>query len=182
MTEKEYEKNKTQNEIQKIASAPPRKRKSLLTPAERSVVFGFVYAGLVAILTLMMDWIPVPNKDSTLWMIMAGFYILLVGASILLEEFLFKRMEIRRTLFYAAAQLAILIGIIVLAVIGIRTSGDEYYNSKELSYAMAFVFSETVLLLYHLFRMAVLGILHSKRDGKTTKAGRPGKQAAARKK
>lgn len=161
---KETQQNKPKNEIQKIASAPPEKRKSFLSQTEISVVLGLLYAGLVVLLTMMVDLIPVPSKDSTLWMIMAGFYILLIVVSIALERFLLQPLQIKRILFYAVAQIAILIGIIVLIVIGVSNSKEAYYSSKELSYAMAFGFSEIILLLYHLFRAVILSLLHSSKE------------------
>ena len=110
-------------ELKKIAKEQPPRRKSLLTPKERSVVFGVFYAILMALLTLSMDLIPVPEKDSSLLMMMVVLYT-----------------------------------IIVLIVIGLNDPTKQYETSRELSYAMAFSFTEIVLLLYHLVRKVILVI------------------------
>lgn len=172
---RETEKNKAQNDIGRLAAELPQKRKSLLTPKEISVVSGLIYAALIAGLTLLMNLIPAPNEDSTLWAMMAGFYILMVLISVFLEKFLIHKLQVKRTLFYVTAQLVILIVIIVLIVLGVQKSNGEYYNSTELSYAMAFVFSEIILLLYHLFRVIILSILHS--SEKDSASGRKGNKA-----
>lgn len=151
--------NKGKNEALNAAGQP--EKKPLLTPPQRSVLLGVAYAALLCGLTMLMDKIPVPSKDSTLWVLMAGFYILLVVISILLEKLIRKKTEMKRTLYYGTAQLIILAVVAILIATGVRTAGEEYYNSRELSYAMAFLFTEFVLLLYHLGRTIVLHILHS---------------------
>ncbi|MBQ9119966.1 MAG: hypothetical protein IJY09_07960 [Lachnospiraceae bacterium] len=160
------------NEIEKIANAKPEKRKSLLSVKERSVVFGLLYALIVAGLTMLLNLIPAPKEDSTLWLMFAVFYVVIIALTIVLERFVIAKLSLRRGLFFVTAQLLMLLAIIVLAIIGINTSGDEYYQSTELSYAMAFCFNELVLLLYHLVRCIVRAIIASQNEKKQTKKKR----------
>ncbi len=160
------------NEIEKIAAQQPEKRQSLLSERERSLVFGFVYALILAGLTLLLDMIPVPKEDSTLWLMFAAFYVVVIVLNVLMERFLLKKLNVRRGLFYATAQLLLLVAIIVLIVIGVKNSSDAYYNSRELSYAMAFCFDELALLLYHLGRSVVRSIIASKTEKRNNKKRR----------
>lgn len=164
------------NEIEKIATQKPEKRKSLLSDKERSLVFGLLYALVLSGLTLLLDLIPVPKEDSMLWLMFAMFYLVIIVLTILMEHFLLKKRSIRRGLFYATAQILMLIAVIVLSVVGAKTSGEEYYNSRELSYAMAFCFNEVVLLFYHLVRAIVLAIVRSCRENKTGKSKKKAKK------
>ncbi len=152
------------NEIEKIAAQQPEKRESLLSNRERSIVFGLIYAVILAGLTLLLDMIPVPKEDSTLWIMFAAFYVIVIILNVLMERFLLKKLRVRRGMFFATAQLLLLVTIIVLVVIGVKNTSDEYYNSRELSYAMAFCFDEIVLLLYHLVRKIVCSIIASKKE------------------
>ncbi len=145
-------------ELKKIAKEQPPRRKSLLTPKERSVVFGVFYAILMALLTLSMDFIPVPEKDSSLLIMMVVLYTIMITVSIFIEWQLKLRFQIHRTLFYCVGQGTLLIAIIVLIVIGLNDPTKQYETSRELSYAMAFSFTEIILLLYHLVRKVIFVI------------------------
>ena len=157
------------NEIEKITAQKPEKRKSLLSEKERSLVYGLLYALIISGLTLLLDMIPVPKEDSTLWLMFALFYLVIITLNVVMERFLLKKLAVRRGLFFATAQLLILVAIIVLIVIGVKSSADEYYNSRELSYAMAFCFNEIVLLLYHLVRFIVRKLIASRKENKPKK-------------
>lgn len=167
MSESEKRKE-NRNIIQKIAEEPAQKRKELLSATEKSVVLGLVYAAIICGLTMLLDVIRIPDSETVLWVILGGFFIALVGLSVFMEHLLFPKLKLRRTVFYLTAQLAVLVVIIVMIIIGIKTSGEEYYASRELSYAMAFSFSELALFIYHLIRTIILAICRSKAEGKKT--------------
>lgn len=174
MKEKD-EMKKNVEELKKIAEQPAARRRSLLSPNERSVVFGILFAAIAGLLTLSLDLIAVPEKDSTLWILMILLYALLILITVLIERFLIRKFSIRRTLYYAIVHVALLIAIVALIVIGARRPESSYDVSTEFSYAMALGFTEVALLVYHLGRVVVLAIVkYSKgKPGKNTKkAGR----------
>ena len=149
-------------ELKKIAEAPATRRKSLLTPKEWSVVSGILFAALAGLLTLSLDLIAVPENDSTLWILMAGLYGLLILITVLIERFLISKLSIHRTLYYVVVHVLLLAAIIV---VGLRQPESVYEVSTEFSYAMAIGFTEVALLLYHLGRVIVLAIIeHSKKS------------------
>ena len=152
-------------ELKKIIKEQPPRRKTLFTPKERSVVFGVLYAVVMALLTLSMDFIPVPEKDSSLWIMMFVLYTIMITVSILMEWQLKVHFQVERTLFYFTGQGVLLIAIIALIVIGLNDPSKQYETSRELSYAMAFSFTEIVLLLYHLVRAVVLAIKKAGKEG-----------------
>ncbi|MDE7325362.1 MAG: hypothetical protein K2N63_03640 [Lachnospiraceae bacterium] len=159
------EMKKNVDELKRIAQAPAARRKTLLTPKEWSVVAGILFAALAGLLTLSLDLIAVPEKDSTLWVLMALLYGLLILITVLVERFLVRKFQIHRTLYYVVVHILLLAAIIVLIVIGSRQPESVYEVSTEFSYAMAIGFTEVALLLYHLCRVVVLAILeHSKKD------------------
>lgn len=160
---KESEEKKVQNPINKVLQEAPKRRTALFTPTERTVVFGILYAILASGFTLVMDLLPVPEKESTLWILMACVYLAFLAISILLERLYRRRkLEIHRTIYYCVAQLLLLIAIIVLIVLGVNTDVALEYNSY-FSYALAFGFTEIVILLYHLVRFVVLCIVKNKK-------------------
>ena len=176
--------NETQGDINKLkelAEAEPVRRKSLLTPKEYSVVFGIVYAALMTGLTLLLDLIPVPDNSAALWITMLLLYAVMISLSILIERQLKLRFQIRRTLFYGIGQCVLLAGIIALIVIGAR-SPEPAYESGELAWAMALVFTEIVLLLYHLVRAIVLAIRKSRASNRKSVSGRKSNSSSAKKK
>ena len=158
------EMKKNVEELKKIAEAPATRRKSLLTPKEWSVVSG-IFAALAGLLTLSLDLIAVPENDSTLWILMAGLYGLLILITVLIERFLISKLSIHRTLYYVVVHVLLLAAIIALIVVGLRQPESVYEVSTEFSYAMAIGFTEVALLLYHLGRVIVLAIIeHSKKS------------------
>lgn len=159
------EMKKNVEELKKIAEAPATRRKSLLTPKEWSVVSGILFAALAGLLTLSLDLIAVPENDSTLWILMAGLYGLLILITVLIERFLISKLSIHRTLYYVVVHVLLLAAIIALIVVGSRQPESVYEVSTEFSYAMAIGFTEVALLLYHLGRVIVLAIIeHSKKS------------------
>ena len=156
------EMKKNVEELKKIAEAPATRRKSLLTPKEWSVVSGILFAALAGLLTLSLDLIAVPENDSTLWILMAGLYGLLILITVLIERFLISKLSIHRTLYYVVVHVLLLAAIIA---VGLRQPESVYEVSTEFSYAMAIGFTEVALLLYHLGRVIVLAIIeHSKKS------------------
>lgn len=138
---------------------PENRRKTLLTPKERSVVSGILFAVLAGLLTLSLDLFPAPEKDSTLWLMMLCLYAVLILVTIFAERLLVKKLSVRRTLYYAAVQLTLLAAIIALIVMGIRSGADTSSEiSAEFSYAMALSFTELAFFLYHIVRAIVLAI------------------------
>lgn len=168
MKEKE-EMKKNGNELKRIAEQPATRRKSLLTPNERSVVFGILFALLAGLLTLSLDLITVPESDSVLWILMVFLYLLLVLATFFIERLLVKKFSIRRTLYYVIVHLVLLVAIITLIVLGVNHPESVYEVSTEFSYAMALGFTEVALLLYHLGRVIVLAILNHSKNNKKKK-------------
>ena len=131
------EMKKNVEELKKIAEAPATRRKSLLTPKEWSVVSGILFAALAGLLTLSLDLIAVPENDSTLWILMAGLYGLLILITVLIERFLISKLSIHRTLYYVVVHVLLLAAIIALIVVGLRQPESVYEVSTEFSYAMA---------------------------------------------
>ncbi len=109
---------KEQDELKKIANQPAVKRRSLLSPNERSVIFGILFAILAGLLTLSLDLIAVPEKDSTLWVLIVFLYALLILITVLIERFLIQKFEVRRTLYYAVVHVMLLLAIITLIIMG----------------------------------------------------------------
>ena len=139
------EMKKNVEELKKIAEAPATRRKSLLTPKEWSVVSGILFAALAGLLTLSLDLIAVPENDSTLWILMAGLYGLLILITVLIERFLISKLSIHRTLYYVVVHVLLLAAIIALIVVGLRQPESVYEVSTEFSYAMAIGFTEVAL-------------------------------------
>ncbi len=166
MKEKD-ELKKNVDELKRIAKEPATRRKSLLTPNERSVVFGILFALFAGLLTLSLDLITVPESDTALWVLMVFLYALLIAATVFIERLLIKKFSIRRTLYYVIAHLILLVAIITLIVLGVNHPESVYEVSTEFSYAMALGFTEVALFLYHLGRVVVLAIMnHSKNKTK----------------
>ena len=92
------EMKKNVEELKKIAEAPATRRKSLLTPKEWSVVSGILFAALAGLLTLSLDLIAVPENDSTLWILMAGLY----GLLILIRNFPTRWQSVLRRLHFCS--------------------------------------------------------------------------------
>lgn len=158
---------KNVNELKKIAEQPATRRKSLLTPNERSIVFGILFAVLAGLLTLSLDLITVPESDSALWVLMVFLYLLLILVTYFIERLLIRKFSIRRTLYYVIVHLVLLVAIITLVVLGVNHPESVYEVSTEFSYAMALGFTEIALFLYHLGRVVVLAIInHSKNKTK----------------
>lgn len=160
---------KNVDELKKIANQPATRRRSLLSPNERSVIFGILFAILAGLLTLSLDLIAVPEKDSTLWILIVFLYALLILITVLIERFLIQKFEVRRTLYYAVVHIMLLLAIITLIIMGVRHPESIYNVSTEFSYAMAIGFTEIALFLYHLGRVIVLAIVNHAKD-KPTKA------------
>lgn len=159
--------------LKKTANEPAKRRKSLLTPKERSVVFGILFAVLAGLLTLSLDLIPVPEEDWALWLMMAGLYAVLILVTVFLERLLVKKLSVHRTLYYVTVQLVLLIAIIALVVIGIRRNSESVYEvSTEFSYALALGVTEIVFFLYHLGRVIVLAIMNNSKKNTKKKAGK----------
>lgn|GEM_PF-4794213 len=168
------EMKKNVEELKKIAEQPATKRRSLLSPNERSVVFGILFAIIAGLLTLSLDLIAVPEKDSTLWVLIVFLYALLILITVLIERFLIQKFEIRRTLYYVIVHTMLLIAIITLIVMGMKRPESVYNVSTEFSYAMAIGFTEIALFLYHLGRVIILAIINHSKD-------KPGKNMGSRK-
>ena len=168
------EMKKNVEELKKIAEQPATKRRSLLSPNERSVVFGILFAIIAGLLTLSLDLIAVPEKDSTLWVLIVFLYALLILITVLIERFLIQKFEIRRTLYYVIVHTMLLIAIITLIVMGMKRPESVYNVSTEFSYAMAIGFTEIALFLYHLGRVIILVIINHSKD-------KPGKNRGNRK-
>ncbi len=164
-------KMKEQDELKKIANQPAVKRRSLLSPNERSVIFGILFAILAGLLTLSLDLIAVPEKDSTLWVLIVFLYALLILITVLIERFLIQKFEVRRTLYYAVVHVMLLLAIITLIIMGVRHPESIYNVSTEFSYAMAIGFTEIALFLYHLGRVIVLAIVNHAKDKPTKTVG-----------
>ncbi len=164
-------KMKEQDELKKIANQPAVKRRSLLSPNERSVIFGILFAILAGLLTLSLDLIAVPEKDSTLWILIVFLYALLILITVLIERFLIQKFEVRRTLYYAVVHVMLLLAIITLIIMGVRHPESIYNVSTEFSYAMAIGFTEIALFLYHLGRVIVLAIVNHAKDKPTKTVG-----------
>ncbi len=164
-------KMKEQDELKKIANQPAAKRRSLLSPNERSVIFGILFAILAGLLTLSLDLIAVPEKDSTLWVLIVFLYALLILITVLIERFLIQKFEVRRTLYYAVVHVMLLLAIITLIIMGVRHPESIYNVSTEFSYAMAIGFTEIALFLYHLGRVIVLAIVNHAKDKPTKTVG-----------
>lgn len=148
--------------LKKAAEEPAKRRKSLLTPKERSVVFGILFAVLAGLLTLSLDLIPVPDEDSTLWLMMLGLYAVLILVTVFVERLLVKKLSVHRTLYYATVQLVLFAVLIALIIAGIRRNSET-----EFSYALALGVTEIVFFLYHLGRVIVLAVINrSKKNGK----------------
>ncbi len=162
---------KEQDELKKIANQPAVKRRSLLSPNERSVIFGILFAILAGLLTLSLDLIAVPEKDSTLWVLIVFLYALLILITVLIERFLIQKFEVRRTLYYAVVHVMLLLAIITLIIMGVRHPESIYNVSTEFSYAMAIGFTEIALFLYHLGRVIVLAIVNHAKDKPTKTVG-----------
>ncbi len=162
---------KEQDELKKIANQPAVKRRSLLSPNERSVIFGILFAILAGLLTLSLDLIAVPEKDSTLWILIVFLYALLILITVLIERFLIQKFEVRRTLYYAVVHVMLLLAIITLIIMGVRHPESIYNVSTEFSYAMAIGFTEIALFLYHLGRVIVLAIVNHAKDKPTKTVG-----------
>ena len=162
---------KEQDELKKIANQPAVKRCSLLSPNERSVIFGILFAILAGLLTLSLDLIAVPEKDSTLWILIVFLYALLILITVLIERFLIQKFEVRRTLYYAVVHVMLLLAIITLIIMGVRHPESIYNVSTEFSYAMAIGFTEIALFLYHLGRVIVLAIVNHAKDKPTKTVG-----------
>lgn len=160
---------KNVDELKKIANQPATRRRSLLSPNERSVIFGILFAILAGLLTLSLDLIAVPEKDSTLWILIVFLYALLILITVLIERFLIQKFEVRRTLYYVVVHIMLLLAIITLIIMGVRHPESIYNVSTEFSYAMAIGFTEIALFLYHLGRVIVLAIVNHAKD-KPTKA------------
>lgn len=158
------EMKKNVEDLKKIANEPAARRKSLLTPNERSVVFGILFAVFAGLFTLSLDLISVPENESVLWLLMFFLYVLLIVATIFIERFLVKKFCVRRTLYYAVAHVVLLIAIITLIVMGVRHPESVYEVSTEFSYALALGFTQAALLLYHLGRVTVLAILRNSKS------------------
>lgn len=158
------EMKKNVEELKKIANEPAARRKSLLTPKERSVVFGIVFAVLAGLFTLSLDLISVPENETVLWFLMVFLYVLLITAAFFIERFLTAKFSIHRTLYYAVAHLVLLAAIIALIVMGVRHPESVYEVSTEFSYALALGFTQIALLLYHLGRVIVLAILRNSKN------------------
>lgn len=164
-------KMKEQDELKKIANQPAVKRRSLLSPNERSVIFGILFAILAGLLTLSLDLIAVPEKDSTLWILIVFLYALLILITVLIERFLIQKFEVRRTLYYAVVHVMLLLAIITLIIMGVRHPESIYNVSTEFSYAMTIGFTEIALFLYHLGRVIVLAIVNHAKDKPTKTVG-----------
>ncbi len=162
---------KNVDELKKIANQPAAKRRSLLSPNERSVIFGILFAILAGLLTLSLDLIAVPEKDSTLWVLIVFLYALLILITVLIERFLIQKFEVRRTLYYAVVHVMLLLAIITLIIMGVRHPESIYNVSTEFSYAMAIGFTEIALFLYHLGRVIVLAIVNHAKDKPTKTVG-----------
>lgn len=169
------EMKKNVDELKKIASEPAARRKALLTPKERSVVFGILFAVLAGLLTLSLDLITVPESDSMLWFLMVLLYAILILITVVIERFLIKKFSIHRTLYYAVVHVVLLLAIITLIVMGVRHPESVYEVSTEFSYAMAMGFTEIALFLYHLGRVIVLAIIRNAK-------GKPKKSSGKKKK
>lgn len=138
------------------------KLKTILRKEENStkitVIFGILYMLIIVGMTFLMDLFPVPDKDSYLFLLMGGYYLLMIVISILLEK-LYKKLKIKvnRTQYYLIAQLTMLAAAIVFIIIGVFSESAVEVTS-EFAYAMALVLSELVLLFYHLVRFIILRI------------------------
>lgn len=168
------EMKKNVEELKKIAEQPAAKRRSLLSSNEKSVVFGILFAIIAGLLTLSLDLIAVPEKDSTLWVLIVFLYALLILITVLIERFFIQKFEIRRTLYYVIVHTMLLIAIVTLIVMGMKRPESVYNVSTEFSYAMAIGFTEIALFLYHLGRVIVLAIINHSKD-------KPGKNMGNRK-
>ncbi len=161
---KEDELKKNVEELKKIAEEPAARRKSMLTPTERSVVFGILFAVVAGLLTLSLDLIAVPESDSMLWFLMVLLYAVLIVITVFVERFLIQKFSIRRTLYYVVVHVVLLAAIITLIVMGVNHPESVYEVSTEFSYAMAMGFTEIALLLYHLGRVIVLAIMNNAKN------------------
>ena len=112
-----------------------------------------------------------PEKDSTLWILIVFLYALLILITVLIERFLIQKFEVRRTLYYAVVHVMLLLAIITLIIMGVRHPESIYNVSTEFSYAMAIGFTEIALFLYHLGRVIVLAIVNHAKDKPTKTVG-----------
>ena len=133
-----------------------------------------MFAIIAGLLTLSLDLIAVPEKDSTLWVLIVFLYALLILITVLIERFFIQKFEIRRTLYYVIVHTMLLIAIVTLIVMGMKRPESVYNVSTEFSYAMAIGFTEIALFLYHLGRVIVLAIINHSKD-------KPGKNMRNRK-